>query len=172
MNTQRIRQAHIDWTQQQGFNVFATLKFKNGYDIGEQQAERVLRIFLNRLDRTYFGKKAIREGSRVRRFVYMHKGRSGQNIHYHVLFEAIGDIASFCRLAHHLWSTSFTETDGENTQVTRQRSILGSSVYALHEYGNLGEQTFREKLSHSAGNIGVQRNMRHLRRLLKATDGT
>lgn len=172
MNTKALRQAHIDWTQQQGFDVFATLKFKNGYDIGEQQAERVLRIFLNRLDRTYFGKKDIREGSRVRRFVYMHKGKSRQNIHYHILFEAVGDITNFCKLAKHLWSTCFAETDSENTQVTRQRSALGSSVYALHEYGSIGEQTFREELSHTAGNIGVQKDIRQLRRILKATGDT
>lgn len=169
MNKQQLRQAHIDWTQQQDFNVFATLKFKNGYDIGEQQAQRILTIFLNKLDRAYFGKREIRQGNRIRRFVYMHKGKSRSNTHFHILLEAVGEVAQFCNVANNIWATSFTETDGIKTQFTRQRSALGSSIYALHEYGHLGERTFLENLSHTENNIGSQHDMQHLRALLKAT---
>lgn len=172
MDKQKLRQAHIDWSASEGFDVFATLKFRNGYDIGEQQAERILRIFLNKLDRTYFGKRQIRQGQRVKRFVYMHKGRSGQNTHYHVLFEAIGNLADFCALVRELWANSFCETDGAKTQATRLRSTIGSSAYALHEYSSLGESTFLDQLSHTTPNFGTGTDIRLVRRLLKALDGT
>lgn len=153
MNTTQLQQAHIDWVAASGFDVFATLKFCNGYDIVEGTAERILSIFLNKLDRTYYGKCDIRLGHRVPRFVYLHKGRSGQNTHYHIAFTALGSIEKFCATTHAMWANSFTETCGSTSQVTPVRSRLGTSIYALHEYRSLGDTTFHDKLSHTAPSI-------------------
>lgn len=150
MYKQHLHQAHIEWLAASNFDVFATLKFKNGYDISEHSAQRVLSIFLNTLDRTYFVKSEIRLGQRVTRFVYLHKGQSGKNTHFHIAFRSPRNVERFCSVAHHLWAANFIETCGETSQVTPVRSREAASVYALHEYAKLGEQTFVDKLSHTA----------------------
>jgi hypothetical protein len=61
MNRRLEQQAMRDWVVAQGYNTFCTLKFKNGYDIDERQAERVVQLFLQRVDRTYWGKRVERE---------------------------------------------------------------------------------------------------------------
>ncbi|WP_133618625.1 hypothetical protein [Phaeovulum veldkampii] len=173
-NTWNLRQAHIDWINSSSANVYATLKFRNGFDIGEQQAQRVLQIFLNKLDRTYYTKQQLRQGKRVERFVYLHKGRSQQNTHYHVAFTAVGLVPTFCSIAHSIWSRSFTETCAATTQITAIKSRKGTSIYSLHEYGTLGERTFIDTLSHAeqAADTGIEKNIRLVRRLLKATEDT
>lgn len=168
-----LRQAHIDWMAGSAVDVYATLKFHNGYDLAETNAEQILRIYLNSLDRTYFEKRQIRAGMRVERFVYLHKGRSGQNTHYHVALKALGPIPQFCAVAHGLWANSFAETCSATSQVTAMRSLTASSVYSLHEYGSLGERTFLANLSHTAQapNAGITTGIRLTRRLLKALEG-
>lgn len=174
LNTWNLRQAHINWVNSSQANVYATLKFKNGYDIGEQSAQRVLQIFLNKLDRAYYTKLQLRQGKRIGRFVYLHKGRSQQNIHYHIAFTAVGLVPTFCNVAYSIWSSSFAETCGATTQVTAMQSRAGASVYSLHEYGILGERTFIDTLSHTvqATDTGLDKDIRLARRLLKALDGT
>lgn len=151
MHKQQLHQAHIDWLASSNFDVFATLKFKNGYDISEPAAQRVLSIYLNTLDRTYYGKRDIRLGNRITRFVYLHKGQSGKNTHFHIAFRTPRHPKRFCEIAHMLWASNFTETCGDTSQVTQVRSRTAASIYALHEYSKLGEQTFIGKLSHTNG---------------------
>lgn len=173
MNKLGLRQAHIDWLAASNVDVYATLKFHNGYDLPEANAEQILSIYLNSLDRTYFEKKQIRAGMRVQRFAYLHKGRSGQNTHFHVAFKALGPVPQFCAVAHSLWTKNFSETCGATSQVTAMRSRTASSVYSLHEYGSLGERTFLATLSHThqAPNTGINAGIRLTRRLLKALEG-
>jgi hypothetical protein len=170
MNTWNLRQAHIDWVKGSKANVYATLKFRNGFDIGEQNAQRILQIYLNKLDRTYYTQRQLRLGRRVERFVYLHKGRSGQNTHYHVAFTAIGTVPTFCNIAHSIWSNSFVETCWDKTQVTAIQSRTGASIYSLHEYSALGERTFIDTLSHTtkAADTGIEADIKLVRRLLKA----
>lgn len=174
MNVWNIRQAHIDWMNSSNVNVYATLKFKNGYDIGEQNAQRILQIYLNKLDRTYYTKQQIRQGKRVERFVYLHKGRSKQNTHYHIAFAAVGLVPTFCTVAHSIWSRSFNETCATTTQVTAIKTRTGASIYSLHEYGTLGERTFIDTFTHQtqAHDAENQLDIKRLRRLLKALYGT
>ena len=149
MNQHDLHQAHIVWLATSNFDVFATLKFRNGYDISPWTAQRILSIYLNKLDREHFGKKEIRAGQRVLRHVYLHKGQSGKNTHFHIAFTSIGPVPRFCALAHWLWEDSFRETCGVTSQVTPVRSHLAASVYALHEFGKLGADTFLGELSHT-----------------------
>lgn len=149
MNQINLHQAHIDWLATSNFDIFATLKFRNGYDISPRAAERILSIYLNKLDREYFGKKEIRIGHRVLRHVYLHKGQSGKNTHYHIGFQSMGPVLRFCALAHWLWDDSFRETCGVTSQVTPVRSKEAASVYALHEFNKLGADTFVHRLSHT-----------------------
>lgn len=148
MINKNVQQAHIDWLATSNFDVFATLKYRNGYDISPRAAERILSIYLNKLDREHFGKKEIRAGQRVLRHVYLHKGQSGKNTHFHIAFTSIGPVQRFCALAHWLWEDSFQETCGVTSQVTPVRSKEATAVYALHEFSRLGVDTFVHQLSH------------------------
>lgn len=170
----KTKNALIDWMCSAELDTYATLKFKNGYDIAEDAAERTLSQYLNRLDRTYFGKREIRQGLRVQRFVFLHTGRSGQNIHYHIAFKALGPLQQFCTVAHNVWSKNFAETCGNTSQVTQIRSLKASSEYSLHEYAKLGDRSFVAQYSHinQARNAGISKGMELTRRLLKALEGT
>jgi len=173
MDKQAVRQAHIDWMAGSNVDVYATLKFQNGYDLLENKAERILSIYLNTLDRVYYEKRQIRSGLRVERFAFLHKGRSGQNTHYHIAFKSLGPLQQFCAVAHTLWNRDFQETSGATSHIGEIRSLGAASVYSLHEFGTLGERTFLTNLSHAnqAQTIGITKGMRLTRRLLKALEG-
>jgi hypothetical protein len=173
MNMQAVRQAHIDWMAGSTVDVYATLKFQNGYDLAESKAEQILSIYLNTLDRVYFEKRQIRAGLRVERFAFLHKGRSGQNTHYHIAFKSLGPLPQFCDVAHTLWHRDFQETSGATSQIGEIRSLNAASVYSLHEFGTLGARTFLTNLSHTnqAPATGITKSIRLTRRLLKALEG-
>jgi hypothetical protein len=173
MNKKNLCDAMVDWMQSAQLDTYATLKFRNGYDISDSAAERVLRLYLNRLDRTYYGKRDIRQGLRVERFVFLHKGRSGQNTHYHIAFRSLGLQPQFCTVARSLWQRSFFETCAKTSQVTPMRSLTASSRYSLHEYGKLSDKTFVAKFSHvnQAPHQGITKGIELTRRLIKALEG-
>ena len=57
MDRRREQEAMRDWVVAEGYDTFCTLKFKNGYDIDERQAERVVQLFLQRVDKAYWGNR-------------------------------------------------------------------------------------------------------------------
>lgn len=173
MNKNNLCDAMVAWMEGVQLDTYATLKFRNGYDISDYAAERVLSLYLNRLDRTYYGKRDIRTGLRVERFVFLHKGRSGQNTHYHIAFRSLGPQQQFCTVAHNLWQRNFHETCAQTSQVTPIRSLTASSRYSLHEYGALGDKTFVANFSHvnHASSQGITRGIELTRRLIKALEG-
>lgn len=173
MNNWEVREALVQWMNSVKLDTYATLKFRNGYDISENAAERVLRLYLNRLDRTYYGKRDIRRGLRVERFVFLHKGISGQNTHYHIAFRSLGPQQQFCTVAQSLWHRDFYETCSQTSQVTPMRSAIASSRYSLHEYGTLGDKTFSVNFSHinQAPNQGITEGIELEYRLRKAFKG-
>lgn len=173
MNNNNLCDAMVAWMESAQLDTYATLKFRNGYEISECAAERVLRLYLNRLDRTYYGKRDIRQGLRLERFVFLHKGRSGQNTHYHIAFRSLGPQQQFCTVARTLWQRCYFETCSQTSQVTPMRSLTASSRYSLHEYGKLGERTFVANFSHinQAPHQGITKGIELTRRLIKAIDG-
>lgn len=163
------KQEYINWLDQSDINVFATLKFKNGYDIPDAQAKRVLRIFLNKADRTYFGKSLRKQGVRLKRFVFLHRGHSGTNTHYHVAFESFGGVGTFCQTMRSLW-LSFDETC-PTSQITEIKDKLAVSVYCFHEYSTLKQGTFIPEYSHSKAPTVQRASMnqrQYMARLTKA----
>ena len=172
MTTHIEQQAMRDWVVDKGYNVFCTLKFKNGYDIDPQRAERLLRICLQRLDRAYWGNRVERENIRCQRFVFLHKGTSGQNTHFHVLLDAVGDTNTFLQVVRGIWSR-FAETDVTNSRFEVARNTAATGTYCIHEWSKLGSQSFCARLSHTIPPTGTDKgkNLQRVRRLLKAIDG-
>jgi len=170
---QDIQNQYINWIRNSDVDVFATLKFANGYDISDAQAEQVLRVFLNKADRTFLGKTECKLGRRIERFVFKHYGKSGFNTHFHVAFKSFGGTTTFCNTLKTLWS-SFDESCA-TSRVELIRNKHAASVYCLHEYGQLKQDTFNPQLSYTntvSMNASDFDQMRYLRRLVKANYGT
>ena len=168
---QQEQQALVDWLAEQNFTVFGTLKFNDGYEIYDTLAEKLVRRYFNTLDKLYFGNEGISNNVRHERAVFLHKGASQENTHYHFLAKPNTDAALFCRLARKQWAKLDTHTMGYlNTQIELVRNNDAAANYMLHEYKSLGAKTLIASVSHlntSAIPIAKYRNIHQLRRLLK-----
>ena len=113
----------------------------------------------------------IKNNVRHERAVFLHKGTSQQNTHYHFLAKPKTDASLFCRLARKQWAALSTHTMGYlDTQIETVQSNEAAANYMLHEYKSLGANTLFTPATHiNAANIPVAkyRNIFQLRRLLK-----
>ena len=115
---QQEQQALAEWLAAQNFTVFGTLKFTDGFDIYDKLAEKLVRRYFNTLDRTYYGNAVANNNVRHSRAVFLHKGASQENIHYHFLAKPNTDALLFCKLARKQWAGLGTHTMGYlNTQI-------------------------------------------------------
>ena len=169
MDRRREQQAMRDWVVAEGYNTFCTLKFKNGYDIDERQAERVVQLFLQRVDRAYWGKRVETANLRCPRFVFKQRGISRQNTHFHIVMQAQGDMYTFLQVLRSTWAR-FSETCAHTSRFEEARNTTATGTYCTHEWAYLGRETFCDRLSHTASTAGAHtgRNIHKLRRLLKA----
>lgn len=171
MDRTREQKDMRDWIVAEGYDTFCTLKFKNGYDIDERHAEEVMQIFLQKVDRTYWGKQ-VKHGLRCQRFVFLHKGKSGQNTHYHLCIQSIGLQYTFIEVLRRTWA-NFKETDQTTSRFERARNTDATGTYLTHEWKKLGSRTFCDKLSTTASHSCIlqHKNIHKVRRLLKAIEG-
>ncbi|MGG7646303.1 hypothetical protein ACQ5SP_15945 [Rhodovulum sp. YNF3179] len=169
MSRKQEQQAMRDWVVAEGYDTFCTLKFKNGYDIDERQAERVVQLFLQCVDRTYWGKRVERENLRCPRFVFKQRGISRQNTHFHIVMQAHGDMHTFLQVLRSTW-VGFNEACPIASRFEKARNTAATGTYCTHEWTHLGSETFCDKLSHTASTAGAHagNNIHKLRRLLKA----
>ena len=130
------------WLATRNFTVFGTLKFTDGHDMLDEQGEKLLRKFLNKLDRIYLGSNLINAGHRIERVVFKHTGESFNNLHYHFVARPAGDIDFFCETARCVWDEISTFTMGlENTIIDQIRNQDDVANYCLHEYWVHGADT-------------------------------
>jgi hypothetical protein len=171
MNRVREQQDMRDWVVSEGYDTFCTLKFKNGYEIDERKAEKIVQLFLQKVDRAYWGKR-VEHGIRCQRFVFLHKGKSGQNTHYHLCIQSIGLHYTFIEVLRRTWA-SFNETDQTASGFERARNTDATGTYITHEWTKLGSRTFCDRLSCTASHSGIPQyqNIQKVRRLLKALEG-
>lgn len=164
------QQALKDWLMCRQFTVFGTLKFTDGFNINSELAEKLVRKYFNALDRTYYGNAAFNSNVRHDRAVFLHKGKSQQNIHYHFLAKPNTDALLYCRLARKLWGDLGTRTIGYlDTQIEMIKNGDAAVSYMLHEYRELGTSTvFTAASFFAAAELPVRkyRNIHQLRRLL------
>lgn len=169
MNRRLEQQAMRDWVVEKGYDTFCTLKFRNGYDIDEQQAERVVRVFLQHVDRAYWGNLVHSKSARCPRFVFKQRGISRQNTHFHIVMQAQGDMYTFLQLLRSTWGR-FDETCSATSRFEKARDTTATGTYCTHEWGYMGSETFCANLSHTDHNTSKapKPNIHRTRRLLKA----
>lgn len=138
--------------------VFVTLKFhrKRGLSqwasvvktpgalgsINEDYAEKLLSGFLNRLDRMHLSKRAVKQGIRLKRAVFKHKGFSGENVHFHCIVFCKGDAEVFLSTCEEIWGnlSSNNWIDVSRSRFEIARSISDTGHYAAHEVYKLGAE--------------------------------
>ena len=142
------RQALSEHLLAQDWNVFGTLKFVNGRTIGRSSADKLLRSYWNRIDRSFFGKAAERQNMRVPRWCFAHEGSDSENYHVHfVLKAATPDTEQMCCVLNAVWAQHHAQTAplAKNWIIPVQdRSAVAS--YVTHEYWRMGSDTLLDEL--------------------------
>ena len=146
------RQALIEHLLTQEWNVFGTLKFVNGRTIGRSHADKLLRSYWNRIDRSFFGKAAERQNMRVPRWCFAHEGSDSENYHVHfVMKSALKNTQSMCCLLNAVWAQHHAQTAplAKNWIMPAQDRATVAS-YVTHEYWRMGSDTILDALSWTA----------------------
>ncbi len=168
---QQEQLALTDWVAAKGFTVFGTLKFTDGFNIHDTLAEKLVRKYFSALDRAYYGNAVTNNNVRHNRAVFLHKGSSQQNTHYHFLAKPNTDSLLFCKLARKQWAGLDTHTMGFlDTHIGLVQNNNAAAGYMLHEYKKLGSSTLFTAATHiSTSNVPAAkyRSIHQLRRLLK-----
>lgn len=140
--------ALAQWLTDGNFTVFGTLKFTDGTAIGRVEADRLVQRLFNKLDRTYFGNATTNVGMRHSRIVFRHMGTSQANLHYHFLAKPMADPTLYAQLARITWADLSGWTMGyEDTKVEVVRDRVATSKYIVHEYDQLGADSFTVQAS-------------------------
>ena len=132
----------------QEWNVFGTLKFVNGRTIGRHSANKLLRSYWNKVDRTFFGKAAERQSMRVPRWCFAHEGSDHENYHIHfVMQSALQDTEHMCCILNAVWAQHHAQTAPlvKNwIMPVQDRAAVAS--YVTHEYWRMGSETLLDEL--------------------------
>jgi hypothetical protein len=146
INSEHIRafSSVFDETQ---YDVGGTFTFTNGNTIDEEHAKHFVRLFLNELDKTYFGNKAARKNIRVEREVFIHRTHEGgRYIHFHIWFRNLGNRLLFAKTLQEVWKQSIYSAG----EVEIRPLIGGSGFYGWREdIGELGKDCWMTDLSHT-----------------------
>ena len=143
------RRALVQHLLAQDWNVFGTLKFVNGRTIGRSSADKLLRSYWNRIDRSFFGKAAERQNMRVPRWCFAHEGGDTENYHVHFVLQApIPDVDHMCCMLNAVWAQHHNQTAplAKNwIMPVTDRTAVAS--YLTREYWRLGSDTFLDAVS-------------------------
>ena len=134
--------------------VFMTLKFRHkrtatklNEDISILHAQRVLRVFLRKIDMHYFSQRAVTKGiAGVPRFAFQHMGSDGDNVHFHIIALTHVDPQDFAQVAANKWASldtygwldvnnSWFDVVGSNVEELRD-----ATFYAAREVQKLGAE--------------------------------
>ena len=134
--------------------VFLTLKFRHKQtatkqkdDISLQHAQRVLRVFLRKLDMHYFSQRAVTKGiAGIPRMVFQHMGAGGDNVHYHIVALPHVDPEAFVQVAEKQWASldTYGWIDHNNSWFEEVGSdfeeLKDATFYAAREVRKLGAE--------------------------------
>ena len=142
------RQALNEHLLAQDWDVFGTLKFVNGRTIGRHSAKKLLRSYWNKIDRTFFGKAAERQNTRLPRWCFAHEGSDHENFHIHfVLKSATQDTEQTCCVLNAVWAKHHAQTAPMTKNwimPVQDRAAVAS--YVTHEYWRMGSETLLGEL--------------------------
>ena len=128
------RQALIGHLLTQDWNVFGTLKFVSGRAIGRSSADKLLRSYLNKMDRVMFGKAAERQNMRVPRWCFAHEGSDHENYHVHFVMKSAPNITeSMCCLLNAVWAQHHAQTVGSFGEVDSKIPCQSQSFWVGRE---------------------------------------
>lgn len=146
------------------YDIFATFTFTNGATITEDNALYFLRLFLNAVDKAYFGNNAARKNIRVEREVFIHRTQdNGRYIHFHIWFNSIGNKEIFAATLTKLWSDNLY-----NAGETDIQTWIGNQYYGWREdWGNLGLNCWLQDYGHT--DTGTQQYKAQKQQLTQAT---
>ncbi|MDA9897321.1 hypothetical protein N9D90_00795 [Alphaproteobacteria bacterium] len=122
-----LKKAYAKWQKEQNFTMFATLKFVDGYELNDNILEKRMRYFCNKLDRQIQTHKEIKEGKRLKRFVYVEKGKSRQNKHAHIFTKGktLNETKEIFNKAFEIWQTVEMASDFKFVVIDDNKGIKG-----------------------------------------------
>ena len=169
---QLLKKSHVKWAHEANVDVFGTLKFQNGRIMHETHGDKLLSIFWNKVDRAYFGANGIRDGHRITRLVFKHFGKNDNNLHYHFVAKAEGQIFPFINLLKNVWKNVDYQTCSSFSYIEAIQSQEKATYYCAKECKKLGNDTILPDVCHTQTqdpDIKRFKGILRTRRLLKAT---
>ena len=132
----------------QEWDVFGTLKFVNGRTIGRDSANKLLRSYWNKVDRTFFGKAAERQNMRVQRWCFAHEGADHENFHVHFVMQSpLQGTEHMCCLLNAVWAQHHAQTAPlEKNWIMPVHNRPAVASYITHEYWRMGSNTILDSL--------------------------
>lgn len=119
------------------YELMATFTFTDGNRISKDIAHWQMSLFLNELDKVYFGNNAARKDIRVEREVFLHTTHEGGRfIHYHIYFNSLGYMPIFVATLKRLWKLKIYNA--------------GSVDVALNHSGFYGMRETRQELGYDS----------------------
>ena len=103
----------------------------------------MLSYFFNCVDRKIYSHKDIKEGKRVKRMVYLEKGRSRQNLHTHFFYKAdtFEEAEKIASIMKYIWHKKIYEAKDiqiiDNTKTTDNRH-----AYAMKEHYKIDDDIY------------------------------
>ena len=167
MNYNNYKTPRQKWQEQQAVNewllpqikdnpraVFMTLKLRHKQtatkqkdDISIQHAQRLLSVFLRKLDMHYFSQRAVTKRlAGIPRQVFQHMGAGGHNVHFHIVALPHVDPIEFALVAEEKWASldTYGWIDTKNSEFTVVGSdfkdLKDASFYAAREVHKLGAE--------------------------------
>lgn len=176
----RLQGALKDWNIERAkkdLTVFGTLKLnrRNGIQLTEDEADKIIRTFWAKMDRVYYPSRAVKNGTRVKRLTYRHQGRWENSGHYHFLAKAPNDDSeTFIAIVKNQWAVASPFANIGDSWIEERYSPEGSAAYLAHESHSLGTDTLKLNLSHlqdPQGNPEDYQTLEQARRIVKAKIG-
>lgn len=138
------------WVNKHEWDIFGTLNFTQHHKPSLQHADKLWRLFWNKIDRAVYGKR-VQYGDRVERTVFIHLGANSANPHIHFVAKSPIDRAQFCILLNAVWAglcngTASPVSNELMPVINQQRAI----EYMLHDHWRIGSDTFSTSLTHFA----------------------
>jgi hypothetical protein len=171
----RHQAALADWNLQRsaGFTIFGTLKLDriDRESISTQTADKIVKRFWAKVDRTYYPSRSVKYGTRVQRLTYWQQGDWGNN-HYHFLAKPpTDDPNSFIAVLTALWDGISPHTASASSWIQECASPEGAAVYLSHEVSIIGSDSLKPDLTHLAEPLGQPQDYQtaqQAQRILKA----
>jgi hypothetical protein len=171
----RHQAALADWNLKQtaGFTIFGTLKLDriDGENISTQAADKIVKRFWAKVDRTYYPSRSVKYGTRVQRLIYWQQGLFKNN-HYHFLAKSpTDDHKSFIAVLTALWDGISPHTASGSSWIQECASPEGAAAYLAHEVSTLGTDSLKPDLTHLTAPLGKPadyQTAQQAQRILKA----